>query len=1065
MTASRRRPEPQPDPVAASTSTLNHFLGGKQKSWMVPGGQNVPRAPATQLHPRPANRTNVYTAPQSNQSPTSRISRSQPQENLERHPASNSTSPQLANILSPRKDVLPRPTASAIPPSPAPSDDLNTDLTNNATNRIEDGVGRGTGTADNISNHDSSRERQNGAFIPEGQMVTARKRPVEPDVLAVNKRHASGKMQALGATGIEQPQTHKMLLQSQAINAERVQAQHEVILAQAQALAQVETRSHEQAQLQDRNSAEAVAQSIAHIQDQRHSHGQAQAQVQSQTQTQAQAQASVQAEVQVRAEAATAAEAQQRHRQSPVLQSPAPTDNYFTSDDCNQPLQHLISRFGGMRGFQVRDGQRIRLLKEAVDSKDFAYLSIHQYFCLATVNYNLLPPNLRALPSLPRALDCISQVLDSNSNISPWLVQWFSDFPMPLGQIAISWPTKYKQQQEAFARFADRTAMRFFDLKRRCVERRYPPLVRELFEELGIVSAVFQRVVFLATLRSFWAPTGDQMSVPVSQAEDLFRQNQIEYHKRISQKQTPLQILLYSKADITQENENYGRQYKLLHIQHENMFPRRGSFPPNASLNPHRPIPQPPSIIRLAPAKRRRGRPLSELNLSRRASNPVVQPQNLRWGDPRVGVVRAPNTVVSSGARAISEQPSIASVPAVQQHRQVHQQSQRGLLFPPRGSTRAQPSQPNPTQSALHQAHLRSPTLKPEQGAPESGPKVLYQFVKGFAILPTVLAANVSTQLWKFKVSEKDFKTIPKDQPGQLGEPPTRAMGELTQTYRLRSIKWTSPRAPDESAWMVADNSWLPYAYFKLNEHILHPRKKLHNGKDLPIDVTPHLKEGENSLQIAVMRQITDRAPLNCALAIEIVGVKSHEEIKQDCFRMNHIPTEQVKAAIRTSLAGLDGDDEISIVSSNISINLFDPFSACRIFDVPVRGRKCLHHDCFDLETFLQTRRRKQPTWPTAVDEWKCPLCKADVRPQNLMVDGFMEEVRAKLSEQNMLDTRAIVVEQDGGWKPKPEIIDKNGIQDRDSPDEDDLVSVHAAQSASAPPTSHLDAMVIDLSD
>jgi hypothetical protein len=81
------------------------------------------------------------------------------------------------------------------------------------------------------------------------------------------------------------------------------------------------------------------------------------------------------------------------------------------------------------------------------------------------------------------------------------------------------------------------------------------------------------------------------------------------------------------------------------------------------------------------------------------------------------------------------------------------------------------------------------------------------------------------------------------------------------------------------------------------------------------------------------------------------------------------------------------------------------------------------------------------------------------------MVDGFMEEVRAKLSEQNMLDTRAIVVEQDGSWKPKPEVIDKNGIQDRDSPDEDDLGSARTAQSASAPPTSRPDAMVIDLSD
>lgn len=320
-------------------------------------------------------------------------------------------------------------------------------------------------------------------------------------------------------------------------------------------------------------------------------------------------------------------------------------------------------------------------------------------------------------------------------------------------------------------------------------------------------------------------------------------------------------------------------------------------------------------------------------------------------------------------------------------------------------------------------------------------------------------------QFWKFNISAKDFETVPTDQPGKLGEPPTRAIGEQTQTYRLRCIKWTAPRGPDEFAWMVADNSWLPYAYFKLNEHMLQPRKKLHNGKDLPIDLTPYLKEGENILEMAVLRQINDRSPLNCALAVEIVGVKNHEEIKQDCFTTNLVPSGQVKAAIKASLAGPDGDDEIAIVSSNITINLFDPFSACRIFDVPVRGRNCLHHDCFDLETFLQTRRRKQPTWPTAVDEWKCPLCKADVRPPNLIVDGFMEEVRAKLSEQNLLNTRAIVVEQDGSWKPKPEVVDKNGVQDRDSPDEDNRDTTRVTQSASAPPTSNPAPMVIDLSD
>lgn len=59
------------------------------------------------------------------------------------------------------------------------------------------------------------------------------------------------------------------------------------------------------------------------------------------------------------------------------------------------------------------------------------------------------------------------------------------------------------------------------------------------------------------------------------------------------------------------------------------------------------------------------------------------------------------------------------------------------------------------------------------------------------------------------------------------------------------------------------------------------------------------------------------------------------------------------------------------------------------------------------------------------VDAWRCPICKADSRPQRLVVDGFLMAVRESLAAKNMLKTRAINVESDGSWAPIHEADDE----------------------------------------
>jgi hypothetical protein len=95
-------------------------------------------------------------------------------------------------------------------------------------------------------------------------------------------------------------------------------------------------------------------------------------------------------------------------------------------------------------------------------------------------------------------------------------------------------------------------------------------------------------------------------------------------------------------------------------------------------------------------------------------------------------------------------------------------------------------------------------------------------------------------------------------------------------------------------------------------------------------------------------------------------------------------------------------------------------------------------------------------------DQWRCPICRADARPQYLVVDGFLEEVKKALDAQGRSNTRAINVHQDGSWKPKAEVRDPNGVSDATSEPATPVVAP-----ATLPSRASLSAQVeiIDLSD
>ncbi|KAM0414889.1 hypothetical protein ACHAPD_006072 [Fusarium lateritium] len=131
-------------------------------------------------------------------------------------------------------------------------------------------------------------------------------------------------------------------------------------------------------------------------------------------------------------------------------------------------------------------------------------------------------------------------------------------------------------------------------------------------------------------------------------------------------------------------------------------------------------------------------------------------------------------------------------------------------------------------------------------------------------------------------------------------------------------------------------------------------------------------------------------------------------------------------ARIKRRLQPSDSDD-IIIEDETLTISLADPFSATRFKD-PVRGSQCKHLECFDLETWLQTRPPKpeqigggpkqQGGEPSMVDVWRCPICSLDARPSSLWIDGYFAGVRRSLIGIGDMRTKSISVTANGRWAP-----------------------------------------------
>ncbi|KAK6583123.1 hypothetical protein PZA11_004199 [Diplocarpon coronariae] len=763
---------------------------------------------------------------------------------------------------------------------------------------------------------------------------------------------------------------------------------------------------------------------------------------------------------------------------------------------------------------------RFQLLIDACNKEDIFYVALHQIFCAWDTNRQEVL-GITGFPNgnvLSPAFKILGLLIRDNDQLAPNHRVWFSKFPSPLDTLLKS-SEPYRNAVADIGVFLERLATDWSPLSIECKKRGYPPLVDELVDRWGLLSPTLQSVAFTATRRNL----GVRDEEVGTRMEDLFRRDRREHLALAARFNTAWPP---TAKEIQERNSALSTEYLALYYMHQ----RRslGSMAGSPLLQgPTTSLPS-SAATPVSTGKSNLGSVATSLQSSGNQparhhympspdSNGTWQPTGQQHGPARVShgspspsfvAVRPPSAASHQGhtstpSHVINE--SISSVgnnghnfqmtahvgrplsrmdgrtvpaPArttpdkVQIYNQKHRLD-RGLI-PPLNYMHS-PAPAVPEVVALHQAHLRSPRLvaadAPPPGMAADNPSLrFYQAVRGFALPPTEISANTPLLKCDFGIPEVQYALVPRDTRNLNSHVETRAFRRGTLQYRLRCIQMRKPATECSIAeWLSKDTVWPESASLSLNKKHLELRRKNHHGKDLPLDITPHvILSGPNSncqVSLSIIRGRSEMKDFSYFLAVEVIEVLQHDQVLE-MVGNNRIPADISLEKIKRSLAGpVDaGDDEIAMVVSDVSIDLADPFTA-RIYEIPVRGSSCLHRECFDLQTFLLTRasKPKRQGQPCMIDVWKCPLCGKDARPYSLQIDEFLVSIRETLETQGNLDVKAIWIGADGKWRPKVE--KRKAPRDPDDSDFSGDNSERPSDNATSTKKPHSNRVVIDLDD
>jgi len=201
-----------------------------------------------------------------------------------------------------------------------------------------------------------------------------------------------------------------------------------------------------------------------------------------------------------------------------------------------------------------------------------------------------------------------------------------------------------------------------------------------------------------------------------------------------------------------------------------------------------------------------------------------------------------------------------------------------------------------------------------------------------------------------------------------------------------------------------------------------------------PVHLTPLCKLTPTLNNVVNIKGAADYGK-NWVVGIWLVEKLSSEQLLDRLVRKGKRNSEYTRELIKKKLT----DDDDGIATTNLKVTVSCPLGKMRM-TMPCRPTTCDHLQCFDASLFLMMNEKK-PTWI-------CPVCDSPAKYEDLMVDGYFEEViKSPLlpDEEN-----EIILNQDGSWNPVP--IDEEAERKRKEKEEEERKAAG-------------NAVVLDLSD
>lgn len=168
-----------------------------------------------------------------------------------------------------------------------------------------------------------------------------------------------------------------------------------------------------------------------------------------------------------------------------------------------------------------------------------------------------------------------------------------------------------------------------------------------------------------------------------------------------------------------------------------------------------------------------------------------------------------------------------------------------------------------------------------------------------------------------------------------------------------------------------------------------------------PVNITPNVKLSPivaNHIAVSWCTEYNRGYAAACYLVRKLTSTQLLQRMKTKGVK----PADYTRALIKEKL---NEDADCEIATTMLKVSLICPLGKMRM-TTPCRSSTCSHLQCFDASLYLQMNERK-PTW-------NCPVCDKPALYDNLVIDGYFQEVLA--SNKLSSDDSEIQLHKDGSW-------------------------------------------------